>query len=137
MNPDSANAEGGSMDGTVAPGRYTHGKLVDDRGGGEDAPNGKISKFLALLHEVISDPDTNTCIHWLPCGPRFMISDEKKFAKDILPRFSKGKLVTFISRLRQCGFNWVTSKDVCVFHNPQNAKTNCWLFGVDRSVGCG
>ena len=84
MNSDSANAGGGSMDGTVAPGGYTHGKLVDDRGGGEDAPNGRISKFLALLHEVISDPDTDTWIHWLPCGTRFMISNKMIFAKEIL-----------------------------------------------------
>ena len=79
------------MDGAVTPRRYTH-ELVDDRGGVEDAPNSKISKFLANFYEVISDPNTDTCIHWIPCGTCFRISKNMIFTKEILSWFGIGKM---------------------------------------------
>ncbi len=80
--------------------------------------------MLALLHEVVSDHESDASIHWLPCGTRFTISDEINFAKNILPRFGNGNLATFIWRLRRYGFNRLTSRDFCVFHNPNFAATD-------------
>lgn len=32
--------------------------------------------FPVLLYRIVSDPDTDDCIHWLACGTRFMASFE-------------------------------------------------------------
>lgn len=66
--------------------------------------------FPLLLHEIISDPSTDYCIHWLSCGTRFMISDKKKFAKEVLPRFyGNAKFTSFTRRLKRWSFTRVPS----------------------------
>ena len=59
----------------------------------EDAAAAKptnILTFPVLLHAVISDKASDDCIHWLPCGTRFIVSDKVKFERDILPRHFGG-----------------------------------------------
>jgi hypothetical protein len=34
--------------------------------------------FPAVLHGIVSDESSNDCIHWLPCGTHFTISDKEK-----------------------------------------------------------
>lgn len=66
--------------------------------------------FPILLHDIVSDPSTDDCIHWLSCGTRFMISDKKKFAKEVLPRFyGHAKFTSFTRRLKRWSFTRVPS----------------------------
>ena len=54
----------------------------------EEEANDKIP-FPVVLHELVSDPETDYCIHWLDGGnDLFTISDKKRFAKEILPKLN-------------------------------------------------
>lgn len=44
--------------------------------------------FPVILHGIVSDPETDHCIHWLPNGNLFTISDKKKFAKEVMPKLN-------------------------------------------------
>lgn len=34
--------------------------------------------FPTVLHGIVSDESSDDCIHWLPCGTHFSISDKEK-----------------------------------------------------------
>lgn len=71
---------------------------------------GRNADFPVLLHEIVSNPDTDDCVHWLPCGTHFFISDKRKFAREILPQYYKNtKFPSFIRRLKRWGFVRVPS----------------------------
>ena len=75
--------------------------------GGEEAEK---TAFPILLHQIVSDPSTDDCIHWLACGTRFMISDKKRFGKDVLPLFyGHAKFTSFTRRLKRWSFIRVPS----------------------------
>mmetsp|Transcript_12080 Transcript_12080/g.20937 ORF Transcript_12080/g.20937 Transcript_12080/m.20937 type:complete len:629 (-) Transcript_12080:304-2190(-) len=88
---------------------------------GDDAEK---TAFPILLHEIVSDPSTDDCIHWLACGTRFMISDKKKFAKDVLPRFyGHAKFTSFTRRLKRWSFTRVPSGPFMgAYYNPNFRK---------------
>jgi hypothetical protein len=72
--------------------------------------HGEKTSFPLLLHNVVTDPASDDCIHWLSCGTRFIISDKKKFAKDVLPRFyGPAKFTSFTRRLKRWSFARVPS----------------------------
>lgn len=81
---------------------------------------GEKTAFPILLHEIVTDPLTDDCIHWLACGTRFMISDKKKFAEEVLPRFyGHAKFTSFTRRLKRWSFNRVPSGPFMgSYHNP-------------------
>lgn len=91
------------------------GALAATAGGNDDDQmlvdeNGEKTSFPLLLHNVVTDPATDDCIHWLSCGTRFIISDKKKFAKDVLPRFyGPAKFTSFTRRLKRWSFARVPS----------------------------
>jgi len=73
-------------------------------------PEGEKTAFPILLHEIVTDPSTDDCVHWLSCGTRFMISDKKKFAEEVLPRFyGHAKFTSFTRRLKRWSFTRVPS----------------------------
>eukprot|EP00578_Thalassiosira_sp_NH16_P005244 CAMPEP_0181138362 /NCGR_PEP_ID=MMETSP1071-20121207/34205_1 /TAXON_ID=35127 /ORGANISM="Thalassiosira sp., Strain NH16" /LENGTH=364 /DNA_ID=CAMNT_0023225191 /DNA_START=260 /DNA_END=1350 /DNA_ORIENTATION=- len=75
---------------------------------GED--DSEKTAFPILLHEIVTDPLTDDSIHWLSCGTRFMISDKKKFARNVLPRFyGHAKFTSFTRRLKRWSFTRVPS----------------------------
>lgn len=68
-------------------------------------PDGEKTAFPILLHEIVTDPSTDGCVHWLSCGTRFMISDKKIFANEVLPRFyGHAKFTSFTRRLKRWSF---------------------------------
>jgi hypothetical protein len=86
----------------------THGGNDDDQMIVDE--HGEKTSFPLLLHNVVTDPATDDCIHWLSCGTRFIISDKKKFAKDVLPRFyGPAKFTSFTRRLKRWSFARVPS----------------------------
>lgn len=55
--------------------------------------------------EIVSDPKNNNSIQWTPDGKAFIITDRKKFEKDILDRHFYGvKYTSFTRRLSRWGF---------------------------------
>lgn len=92
----------------------------EERGGGPNNNHASKTAFPILLHEVVSDPSTDCCIHWLPCGTRFMISDKKKFAENVLPLFyGNAKFTSFTRRLKRWSFTRVPSGPYMgAYYNP-------------------
>ncbi|KAL7546484.1 hypothetical protein ACHAWF_009823 [Thalassiosira exigua] len=80
--------------------------------------------FPVLLHEIVSDPTTDDCIHWMPCGTRFMISDKKKFANEVLPRYyGNAKYTSFTRRLKRWAFARIPSGPFMgAYYNPNFRK---------------
>ncbi|KAL3793394.1 hypothetical protein ACHAW5_000262 [Stephanodiscus triporus] len=75
-----------------------------------EGTEGEKTAFPILLHEIVTDPSTDDCIHWLQCGTRFMISDKKKFADEVLTRFyGHAKFTSFTRRLKRWSFTRVPS----------------------------
>ena len=88
----------------------------------EEEANDKIP-FPVVLHELVSDPETNYCIHWLDGGnDLFTISDKKRFAKEILPKLNghaKAKYTSFTRRLKRWGFHRIASgAQIGAYGNP-------------------
>jgi hypothetical protein len=66
--------------------------------------------FPILLHEIVCDPSTDDCVRWLPNGNLFIISDKKKFAKEVLPKLNgHAKFTSFTRRLKRWGFTRIAS----------------------------
>eukprot|EP00985_Skeletonema_marinoi_P006204 scaffold2690_cov168-Skeletonema_marinoi.AAC.10 len=67
--------------------------------------------FPTVLHGIVSDESSDDCIHWLPCGTHFSISDKEKFSKKIIPMYfgSRGatKFTSFTRRLKRWKFTRV------------------------------
>ncbi len=82
--------------------------------------HGEKTSFPLLLHNVVTDTATDDCIHWLSCGTRFIISDKKKFARDVLPRFyGPAKFTSFTRRLKRWSFARVPSGPFMgAYYNP-------------------
>mmetsp|Transcript_8827 Transcript_8827/g.13667 ORF Transcript_8827/g.13667 Transcript_8827/m.13667 type:complete len:501 (+) Transcript_8827:103-1605(+) len=82
--------------------------------------HGEKTSFPLLLHNVVTDSATDDCIHWLSCGTRFIISDKKKFARDVLPRFyGPAKFTSFTRRLKRWSFARVPSGPFMgAYYNP-------------------
>jgi len=70
--------------------------------------------FPLVLHTIISEDDSG-CIHWLPCGTRFVIADKDEFSRNILPQYFGGrvgattKFTSFTRRLKRWKFSRVPS----------------------------
>lgn len=77
--------------------------------------------FPILLHEIVSDPETDNCIHWLPCGTRFIIPDKQKFANEVLPKYyGHAKFTSFTRRLKRWSFSRVPSGPFMgAYYNPE------------------
>eukprot|EP00956_Cyclotella_meneghiniana_P037234 scaffold135711_cov77-Cyclotella_meneghiniana.AAC.6 len=88
----------------------------------EDA-NPKIP-FPVILHALVSNPETDHCIHWLPDGNLFSISDKKKFAEEILPKLDgHAKFTSFTRRLKRWGFSRISSgPQIGAYQNPDFIK---------------
>ncbi len=111
---DEAGVDNNNVTTGSADGRFVDDDSSRDYGGGggegEGPNNNNKFAFPILLHEVVSNPQTNFCIHWLPCGTRFMISDKKIFAENVLPLFcGNAKYTSFTRRLKRWGFRRVPS----------------------------
>ncbi|KAL7504747.1 LOW QUALITY PROTEIN: hypothetical protein ACHAXN_002320 [Cyclotella atomus] len=85
----------------------------DGSAGAEQLADGSGStNFPVSLHEIVSNDDYE-CVHWLPCGTLFTISDKDAFTRQVIPRFfdARGgtKFTSFTRRLKRWNFNRVSS----------------------------
>lgn len=62
--------------------------------------------FPQILHEILSTPEYEAIIHWLPDGSSFVIADRHRFADEILPKHFQSETLfhSFIRKLNRWGF---------------------------------
>jgi hypothetical protein len=80
--------------------------------------------FPVILHGIVCDPETDNCIHWLPNGNLFTISDKKKFAREVMPKLNgQAKFTSFTRRLKRWGFSRIASgPQIGAYQNPDFTK---------------
>ncbi|XP_015214812.1 heat shock factor protein 2 isoform X2 [Lepisosteus oculatus] len=74
--------------------------------------NSSVPAFLTKLWTLVEDPDTNEFICWSQEGNSFLVLDEQRFAKEILPKFFKhNNMASFVRQLNMYGFRKVMHMD--------------------------
>ncbi|XP_054617496.1 heat shock factor protein 2 isoform X2 [Dunckerocampus dactyliophorus] len=74
--------------------------------------NSNVPGFLTKLWTLVEDADTNELICWSQEGNSFLVLDEQRFAKEILPKFFKhNNMASFIRQLNMYGFRKVMHPD--------------------------
>ena len=71
--------------------------------------------FPVLLHAIVSDENSDSVIHWLPCGTRFIVANKEEFSRLILSQYFGGrgtgviatKFTSFTRRLKRWNFTRV------------------------------
>uniref|UniRef100_A0A672FHY1 Heat shock transcription factor 2 n=1 Tax=Salarias fasciatus TaxID=181472 RepID=A0A672FHY1_SALFA len=71
-----------------------------------------VPAFLTKLWTLVEDADTSELICWSQEGNSFLVLDEQRFAKEILPKFFKhNNMASFIRQLNMYGFRKVMQID--------------------------
>ena len=66
---------------------------------------GRISKFTTKLFQILSNPDYQNCISWLPHGRSWKVHEPKKFEKEIIPLyFRQSSYASFLRQVNGWGF---------------------------------
>ncbi|XP_035473835.1 heat shock factor protein 2 isoform X2 [Scophthalmus maximus] len=74
--------------------------------------NSNVPGFLTKLWTLVEDADTNEFICWSQEGNSFLVLDEQRFAKEILPKlFKHNNMASFIRQLNMYGFRKVLHMD--------------------------
>ncbi|KAM9435327.1 heat shock factor protein 2 isoform 1-T1 [Clarias gariepinus] len=74
--------------------------------------NANVPAFLTKLWTLVEDSDTNEFICWSQEGNSFLVLDEQRFAKEILPKFFKhNNMASFVRQLNMYGFRKVMHID--------------------------
>ncbi|XP_057679275.1 heat shock factor protein 2 [Corythoichthys intestinalis] len=74
--------------------------------------NSNVPAFLTKLWTLVEDADTNELICWSQEGNSFLVLDEQRFAKEMLPKFFKhNNMASFIRQLNMYGFRKVMHLD--------------------------
>ncbi|XP_061560212.1 heat shock factor protein 2 [Phycodurus eques] len=74
--------------------------------------NSNVPGFLTKLWTLVEDADTNELICWSQEGNSFLVLDEQRFAKEMLPKFFKhNNMASFIRQLNMYGFRKVMHLD--------------------------
>ncbi|XP_031437230.1 heat shock factor protein 2 isoform X2 [Clupea harengus] len=74
--------------------------------------NSNVPAFLTKLWTLVEDSDTNEFICWSQEGTSFLVLDEQRFAKEILPKFFKhNNMASFVRQLNMYGFRKVMHID--------------------------
>ncbi|XP_016393094.1 heat shock factor protein 2-like isoform X2 [Sinocyclocheilus rhinocerous] len=74
--------------------------------------NSNVPGFITKLWTLVEDSDTNEFICWSQEGNSFLVLDEQRFAKEILPKFFKhNNMASFVRQLNMYGFRKVMHID--------------------------
>ncbi|XP_016069070.1 PREDICTED: heat shock factor protein 4 [Miniopterus natalensis] len=69
-----------------------------------------VPAFLGKLWALVGDPSTDHLIRWSPSGTSFLVSDQSRFAKEVLPHYFKhSNMASFVRQLNMYGFRKVAS----------------------------
>ncbi|XP_055410271.1 heat shock factor protein 4 isoform X2 [Bubalus kerabau] len=59
-----------------------------------------VPAFLGKLWALVGDPGTDHLIRWSPSGTSFLVSDQSRFAKEVLPQYFKhSNMASFVRQL--------------------------------------
>lgn len=96
-----------------------------------------VPAFLAKLWRLVEEPETNSLISWSQDGKSFIIQNQAKFAKELLPlNYKHNNMASFIRQLNMYGFHKITSidngglkfdKDEMEFSHPYFQKGHPYL----------
>ncbi|KAL6440165.1 hypothetical protein ACFW04_003041 [Cataglyphis niger] len=65
-----------------------------------------VPAFLAKLWKLVEDPETDNLICWSPNGRSFIIKNQAKFARELLPHYYKhNNMASFVRQLNMYGFH--------------------------------
>ncbi|XP_043929696.1 heat shock factor protein 2 isoform X2 [Protopterus annectens] len=71
-----------------------------------------VPAFLSKLWTLVEDCDTNEFICWSQNGQSFLVLDEQRFSKEILPKYFKhNNMASFVRQLNMYGFRKVVHVD--------------------------
>ncbi|XP_041108140.1 heat shock factor protein 2-like isoform X4 [Polyodon spathula] len=74
--------------------------------------NSNVPAFLTKLWSLVEDAATNEYICWSQNGQSFLVLDEQRFAKEILPKYFKhNNTASFVRQLNMYGFRKVIHMD--------------------------
>ncbi|KAM4041979.1 heat shock factor protein 2-like isoform 1-T1 [Anomaloglossus baeobatrachus] len=74
--------------------------------------NSNVPAFLSKLWTLVEDADANEFITWSQNGQSFLVLDEQRFAKEILPKYFKhNNMASFVRQLNMYGFRKVVHVD--------------------------
>ncbi|XP_059523791.1 heat shock factor protein 4 isoform X1 [Myotis daubentonii] len=69
-----------------------------------------VPAFLGKLWALVGDPSTDHLIRWSPSGTSFLVNDQSRFAKEVLPQYFKhSNMASFVRQLNMYGFRKVVS----------------------------
>lgn len=69
-----------------------------------------VPAFLAKLWKIVEDPETNDLICWSPSGTSFLIRNQARFSRELLPMYYKhNNMASFVRQLNMYGFHKVVS----------------------------
>uniref|UniRef100_A0A3Q2YPJ0 Heat shock transcription factor 2 n=1 Tax=Hippocampus comes TaxID=109280 RepID=A0A3Q2YPJ0_HIPCM len=98
--------------------------------------NSNVPAFLTKLWTLVEDADTNELICWSQEGNSFLVLDEQRFAKEILPKFFKhNNMASFIRQLNMYGFRKVMHLDQGIVKQERDGPVEfqhaCFKHGQD------
>ncbi|XP_045625700.1 heat shock factor protein isoform X3 [Procambarus clarkii] len=74
--------------------------------------SGNVPAFLTKLWRLVDDVKTNDLISWTQNGRSFIIQNQAKFARELLPQYYKhNNMASFVRQLNMYGFHKVVSAD--------------------------
>ncbi|XP_070505662.1 heat shock factor protein isoform X2 [Chironomus tepperi] len=103
----------------------------------ESSGTSSVPAFLAKLWRLVEEQETNSLISWSQDGKSFIIQNQAKFAKELLPlNYKHNNMASFIRQLNMYGFHKITSidngglkfdKDEMEFSHPYFQKGHPYL----------
>nr|AUX13103.1 heat stress transcription factor A3B [Lilium longiflorum] len=87
----------------------------------------QIAPFLSKTYDIVSDPQLDPVISWMPAGDSFVVWDPAEFSRAVLPRnFKHNNFSSFVRQLNTYGFRKVHA-DRCVFANEDFLRGQRWM----------
>ncbi|XP_021962785.1 heat shock factor protein 1 isoform X2 [Folsomia candida] len=84
--------------------------LVEMNAGNGGGQGAHVPAFLAKLWKLVDDPVTNDLIYWSEPGNSFVIRNQAKFSRELLPLYYKhNNMASFVRQLNMYGFHKVVS----------------------------
>ncbi|KAJ7752093.1 transcription factor Hsf1 [Mycena metata] len=76
------------------------------RGAAHPAQTPRVPAFLNKLYEMVNDEKTNHLIQWSSSGDTFLVYDQERFAREVLPHWFKHQnFASFVRQLNMYGFH--------------------------------
>lgn len=93
--------------------------------------------FIAKLWRLVEDSQTDELICWSPKGASFVIKNQTRFAKELLPLYFKhGNMTSFIRQLNMYGFRKIANVGQGGLYNHENEEIEFYhqYFAKDQEL---